>query len=294
MGRGRRRHGPRDRRAARGHRARSAEAGRGPRTGRRVMLATVLALPVGLGTAAALVLATAGGPELTSQTAMPGGGSGSEAGTGADDGLPPAADDFFAGSADGSGPQAGSGGRSGAEGSGGGDGAGSASSGKDSVSASEEPSEDGEGDREDGASDSSSGGSGGSEGSGGGAQGGGSALTREVVSLANDKRADAGCGPLRVDSKLTNASQKHSKDMAQRDYMSHDTPEGVGPAERAAEAGYTAWGGENVAAGYTSAEAVMDGWMNSEGHRKNILNCDFAAIGVGETNGYWAQNFGYS
>ncbi|MDA2813286.1 CAP domain-containing protein [Nocardiopsis sp. RSe5-2] len=264
------------------------------------MLATVLALPVGLGTAAALVLATAGGPELTSQAAMP--KDGSEAGTGADNGLPPAADDFFDGSEGASGAQGGSGGGSGAEGSEGSEGSGSgdggtgsASSGKDSVSASEEPAEDGSGDREDGASDSSSGDSGGSGGSGGaGAQGGGSALTREVVSLANDERADAGCGPLRIDSKLTNASQKHSKDMAERDYMSHDTPEGVGPADRAAEAGYTAWGGENVAAGYTSAEAVMDGWMNSEGHRKNILNCDFVAIGVGETDGYWAQNFGYS
>nr|WP_239648737.1 CAP domain-containing protein [Nocardiopsis chromatogenes] len=265
-----------------------------------MMLATVLALPVGLGTAAALVLATAGGPGPAWQAAMPGGGSGSPAGTGADDGLPPAADDFFADSEDGggaqggAGAQGGSGGRGGAEGSGGDDGgAGSASSGKDSVSASEEPSEDGGDDRRDGAPGSSSGDSGG-PGGGSGAQDAGSALTREVVSLANDERADAGCGPLRVDAKLTDASQKHSTDMARRDYMSHDTPEGVGPAERAAEAGYTAWGGENVAAGYTSAEAVMDGWMNSEGHRKNILNCDFTAVGVGETDGYWAQNFGFS
>ncbi|MFC4560886.1 CAP domain-containing protein [Nocardiopsis mangrovi] len=121
---------------------------------------------------------------------------------------------------------------------------------------------------------------------------GASELAQEVVSLTNAEREEAGCGPVRVDDDLTLASQRHSEDMAERDYMAHDTPEGIGPAERALEAGYRAWSGENVAAGYTSAEAVMEGWMNSPGHRANILNCDNTAIGVGESDARWAQNFG--
>ncbi|WP_152520765.1 CAP domain-containing protein [Nocardiopsis halophila] len=304
MGRGRRRHGPRggrDRRARDPHRAperapRRTAAGRTPRTGRRVLLASVLALPVGLGTAAALVLATSAGPGLTSQATAPG------AGAGADNGLPPAADDFFAGSGQDPDTQGGAdgGGTAGSDGANGGDGpAEGSASGEDSVRPSEEPADGGDGDRE-GSSSGSSGGSGGSEdsGSSGGSSSGpsaaGSAASGGVVALTNDERADAGCGPLQVDAKLTRASEDHSADMARRDYMAHETPEGVGPAERAEKAGHTAWGGENVAAGYTSAEAVMDGWMNSEGHRKNILNCDFTTIGVGEVDGYWTQNFGYS
>lgn len=120
---------------------------------------------------------------------------------------------------------------------------------------------------------------------------------QEVVDRTNEIRADEGCGPVRADDRLHEAAIAHSDDMAERDYFDHETPEGVGPGERAERAGYDSWGGENIAWGYQSAEAVVDGWMDSEGHRANILNCDFEAIGVGAADSsrgpYWTQMFGY-
>ncbi|GAA0213128.1 hypothetical protein GCM10010492_08630 [Saccharothrix mutabilis subsp. mutabilis] len=119
--------------------------------------------------------------------------------------------------------------------------------------------------------------------------------TQRVVELVNEARAAAGCPGLKVDQRIVNAAQAHSTDMATRGYFSHDTPEGVDFAERMRAAGYPNPGGENIAQGYRTPEAVMKGWMNSEGHRRNILNCGFTAIGVGlDTNGhYWTQNFGW-
>jgi uncharacterized protein YkwD len=117
----------------------------------------------------------------------------------------------------------------------------------------------------------------------------------QVVALVNQNRAQAGCAPLRVDSKLTKAAADHSSDMARRDYFSHTTPEGVTFDQRIKAAGYAQPGAENIAAGQRSAEEVMNAWMNSPGHRANILNCQLSAIGVGlDTNGwYWTQDFGY-
>ncbi|PZF79586.1 CAP domain-containing protein, partial [Jiangella anatolica] len=118
-----------------------------------------------------------------------------------------------------------------------------------------------------------------------------------VIDLTNEARADEGCGPLRADDRLHEAALGHSEDMADRDYFDHVTPEGVGPGERAERAGYDSWGGENIAAGYSSAEDVVKGWMDSPGHRANILNCDFVAIGVGaadsDSGPHWTQTFGY-
>ncbi|WP_203453729.1 CAP domain-containing protein [Jiangella aurantiaca] len=120
---------------------------------------------------------------------------------------------------------------------------------------------------------------------------------QEVVDLTNEIRADEGCGPLHADDRLHEAAVLHSEDMAERDYFDHVTPEGVGPGERAERAGYDSWGGENIAWGYQSAEDVVEGWMDSQGHRENILNCDFQAIGVGAADSdggpYWTQMFGY-
>lgn len=92
--------------------------------------------------------------------------------------------------------------------------------------------------------------------------------------------------------------------MAARGYFDHTSPEGEGPGTRVAEAGYSGRGwGENIAQGYGSAQAVVDGWMNSPGHRANILNCDFNELGVGYAEGssrgnvpgiYWTQVFGIS
>jgi uncharacterized protein YkwD len=118
---------------------------------------------------------------------------------------------------------------------------------------------------------------------------------QQVVALVNEARDLAGCKPLTVDERVVEAAQAHSTDMAQRDYFSHTTPEGVDFAQRMRAAGYPNPGGENIAMGQRSAEQVMKAWMNSDGHRRNILNCGFTTIGVGlDTRGwYWTQNFGW-
>ena len=117
----------------------------------------------------------------------------------------------------------------------------------------------------------------------------------QVVDLANAARAEAGCGPLEVDGRLFAAAQAHSDDMATQDYFSHTSLDGRTFDDRIREAGYPSPGGENIAQGQRSAQAVHDAWMDSEGHRANILNCSFTAIGVGLHEGTWTwtQNFGY-
>ena len=117
----------------------------------------------------------------------------------------------------------------------------------------------------------------------------------QVVALVNSARASAGCGPLRGDARLAAAAQGHSDDMASQGYFSHTSLDGRTFADRVRVAGYPNPGGENIAQGQRSAQAVHDAWMNSEGHRANILNCSFTAIGVGLHAGSWTwtQNFGY-
>lgn len=118
-----------------------------------------------------------------------------------------------------------------------------------------------------------------------------------VVALVNAERSKASCGAVHSDSRLAAAAQGHSADMAARNYFSHETPEGVDPWERAKKQGYTTPTGENIAMGQRTAEEVVEGWMNSPGHKANILNCNSRAIGMGlARNGsgqiYWTQMFG--
>jgi uncharacterized protein YkwD len=117
----------------------------------------------------------------------------------------------------------------------------------------------------------------------------------QVISKVNDERAKAGCKPLTEESHLTKAAQDYSDDMAARNFFAHTNPEGVTFDKRIEAAGYSKPGGENIAKGQTSAAQVMDSWMNSEGHRANILNCSFTKIGVGVTTSdwVWVQDFGY-
>ncbi|MFE9393604.1 CAP domain-containing protein [Streptomyces sp. NPDC006784] len=127
------------------------------------------------------------------------------------------------------------------------------------------------------------------------ADSGSSGLQDQIVALVNKERAKAGCKRVTVDDKLTKAAQAHSEDMAAHKNMSHTGSDGSSPDERIERAGYS-WStyGENVAYGYSSPESVMEGWMNSSGHRANILNCDFEEIGVGhaQPGHYWTQDFG--
>jgi uncharacterized protein YkwD len=115
-----------------------------------------------------------------------------------------------------------------------------------------------------------------------------------VVDLVNRERAGAGCDPVTTDGRLAAAAQDHADDMAANGYFSHTSQDGRDFAQRIRAAGYPSPGAENIAAGQTSAESVMEAWMNSEGHRRNILDCSLTAIGVGHApaGNYWVQNFG--
>jgi uncharacterized protein YkwD len=134
--------------------------------------------------------------------------------------------------------------------------------------------------------------------------GGTSAQERQVLDYTNQIRQQQGCGPLRLDSALVEAAGRHASDMVRRHYMDHTNPDGQDPGDRMAAAGYrgSSWG-ENIAAGYDSAQKVVAAWMQSDGHRKNILNCRFTSIGIGYDPGQvrsdwgpgsWVQDFGRS
>jgi uncharacterized protein YkwD len=120
-------------------------------------------------------------------------------------------------------------------------------------------------------------------------------ITRQVIDLTNAERATKRCGPLHEDARLTAAAQGHSEDMSARNYFAHNTPEGTTPWDRAAAAGYPDSSAENIAMGYRTARAVVDGWMNSPGHAANILNCESHAVGIGldQDGFYWTQLFGF-
>ncbi|GLW70874.1 hypothetical protein Kpho02_31730 [Kitasatospora phosalacinea] len=122
-------------------------------------------------------------------------------------------------------------------------------------------------------------------------------LAQQVLELVNSERAKAGCGPVAANAKLATAALRHSEDMAARNFFDHTNPDGAGPQQRIDAVGY-AWSGwgENIARGQKDAAAVMDSWMNSSGHRANILNCKFTELGVGVHLGsggpWWTQDFG--
>jgi uncharacterized protein YkwD len=119
-----------------------------------------------------------------------------------------------------------------------------------------------------------------------------------VVRLVNAERRTAGCGPLRIDSRLVRSARKHSAEMATSNYFDHSSPNGASPWDRMEAAGYRNGGAENIARGYLTAEDAVRGWMGSRGHKGNILNCRLIATGVGVHAGpggpWWTQDFGYS
>ncbi|WP_037642033.1 CAP domain-containing protein [Streptomyces exfoliatus] len=122
------------------------------------------------------------------------------------------------------------------------------------------------------------------------------AAEAEVLRLVNVERAKVGCTPVRSDAQLAALAGAFSTDMAERGFFDHTDPDGATPWARAEQAGVSGLGGENIARGQADAAAVMDSWMNSDGHRANILNCDFTTLGVGVQFGdggpWWTQDFG--
>ena len=110
---------------------------------------------------------------------------------------------------------------------------------------------------------------------------------RATLCLLNARRAEAGLRPLGSSRTLARAARAHSEDMGERHFFAHDTPDGMEPAERIVAAGYPRAGvsvGENLAWGEETAgtpEEIVDGWMDSPGHRANILRPEFREIGIG-------------
>ncbi|GAA0232538.1 hypothetical protein GCM10010492_34120 [Saccharothrix mutabilis subsp. mutabilis] len=120
----------------------------------------------------------------------------------------------------------------------------------------------------------------------------------KVFNLTNAERVANGCPALGIDERLDKAARGHSADMAAQNYFSHTSKDGRTFADRIKAAGYPSPGAENIAAGQRTPEAVVKGWMESPGHRANILNCKLKTLGVGMARGgaygiYWTQNFGW-
>lgn len=121
-------------------------------------------------------------------------------------------------------------------------------------------------------------------------------IEEEVVRLVNIERQKEGLAPLTHSSELSKVARAKSQDMANNNYFSHNSPTYGDPFAMMGSFGIQyRTAGENIAKGYSSAESVVRGWMNSSGHRANILNPSFGKIGVGyvKVNGttYWTQMF---
>jgi len=123
----------------------------------------------------------------------------------------------------------------------------------------------------------------------------------EMLARVNDARKRQKVVPLRSNARLDLTAQRHAEDMLARGYFAHKSPEGKTVADRARAAGYD-WQtvGENIAEGQFTVDEVMDTWLHSPGHRRNILDPDFKELGVGLALGrsgrsyriVWVQAFG--
>ncbi|PRR79218.1 CAP domain-containing protein [Clostridium luticellarii] len=124
-----------------------------------------------------------------------------------------------------------------------------------------------------------------------------SAEANEVIRLVNVERNKNGLAPLKANAELSKVAATKAQDMIDKNYFSHTSPTYGSPFDMMSKFGikYTT-AGENIAYGQKTPEEVMNGWMNSSGHRANILNSNFTEIGVGvakDKNGtpYWVQMF---
>lgn len=129
-------------------------------------------------------------------------------------------------------------------------------------------------------------------------------ITNQIIALTNQFRQQNGLPPVSFNSRLTSAAQTHTQNMALQDFVSHTGADGSSSGQRVSATGYS-WSvvAENIAAGYLTAADVVKGWIDSPGHRENLLNRDVTEIGVGyyflpddignqNWNYYWAQVFG--
>ncbi|PFG12537.1 CAP domain-containing protein [Bacillus sp. es.036] len=121
-----------------------------------------------------------------------------------------------------------------------------------------------------------------------------SEFEQQVVNLTNEERAKAGLPALEVDTELSKVAQAKSEDMRDNNYFAHNSPTYGSPFDMMNQFGVDYQSaGENIAKGQQTPEEVVNAWMNSEGHRKNIMNGSFTHIGVGyvEEGNIWTQQF---
>ena len=129
------------------------------------------------------------------------------------------------------------------------------------------------------------------------------AFTDEVIALTNAERAKTGAGALTKNAILTSAAQSHTNDMACKFFLDHTGSDKSSPFDRMTRFGYNySTAAENVAMGQQTPPEVVKGWMESPGHKANILNAAYTEIGVGYVNNpaeneanynhYWTQKFG--
>lgn len=125
------------------------------------------------------------------------------------------------------------------------------------------------------------------------------AWQKRILKQTNKHRKKHGCRKLKANKKLRKAARRHSKRMARAGTLSHQLPGEAPLGKRITRAGYRNWRGvaENIAYGYATPKSMVRAWMNSSGHRKNILNCRYRHLGVGvvlKGGVPWAtQNFGH-
>ncbi len=121
-----------------------------------------------------------------------------------------------------------------------------------------------------------------------------SAAETKVIQLTNAERRKKGLPDLQADTSLSKVAREKANDMQSKHYFSHTSPTYGSPFDMMRDFGISyRSAGENIAQGQTTPEEVVQAWMNSEGHRKNILSADFTHIGVGftEQDNYWSQMF---
>lgn len=117
-------------------------------------------------------------------------------------------------------------------------------------------------------------------------------VLRQVCVLTNNERRVHGLPPLTLEPLRSQAAQDHADDMATRGFFSHTNPDGDTAFDRLANHGVSyQYAAENIAVGQSSAQQVVLAWMNSSGHRANILNVRYTKLGVGRSNGHWVQVF---
>lgn len=125
----------------------------------------------------------------------------------------------------------------------------------------------------------------------------GTSYEYEIFDLTNVERVNKGLQPYEWRNDLAGVARNHSKDMSDNGYFSHTNRQGQAPWDRAKQAGITySYYSENIAYGQQNAMHVVNGWMNSSGHRKAILSKDSAGLGVGvwfrsDNTPYYTQNF---